>query len=59
MAKDWALLIYNADTGKVSTEIFTEVSASEARRDFNDCYRHGNWKILAVAEVPDPEKKGA
>lgn len=53
MLKTYIVLFVNAETGKVGHDLFTAATYSEARRDFNDCYRHATYQILAVVEKPE------
>jgi len=42
----------NERTGKVFTDAFYCTSEGAARRDFRDCYRHGDYTILSVQPEP-------
>ena len=51
--KTYAVTFLNLDNRKVSVDCFTNKSESGAVSDFKDCYRHGNYKVLSVVEVPE------
>lgn len=51
--KSFAVVFQNTDNKKVSVDIFTAKSATEARGDFKECYRHGNYKIISTTEIPE------
>mgnify|MGYP003586345747 CR=1 FL=1 len=52
MLKDWAVTFIDTDTRKVDVACFTAANAKAASIDFRDCYRHGMYTILGVAEIP-------
>lgn len=51
--KSYAVTFLNLENRKVSVDTFTTKSESGAVSDFKDCYRHGNYKVLAVTEIPE------
>ena len=53
MYKNFAVLYQNMDTKRINNATFCCRSESEARHDFHECYRHGNYRILAVVEIPE------
>lgn len=53
MYKNYAVLFQNTETKKVSNYTFYARSEREARHDFREVFRHGDYLILAVAEIPD------
>lgn len=53
MYKSFAVVYQNLDTKKVNSDTFHARSEAGARHDFHKCYRHGNYRILAVIEIPD------
>lgn len=53
MYKNYAVVYQNVDTKKINLTSFYSRSESEARHDFHECYRHANYRILAVAEIPE------
>ena len=58
MIKTWAIVYQNERSKKVGMDRFSASSEAGARNDFNECYRHGNYKILAVVEIPEYETRG-
>lgn len=53
MYKNYAVMYQNMETKKVNSATFYSRSDIEARHDFRECYRHGNYRILAVVEIPE------
>lgn len=53
MYREFAVVYQNMETKKVNSATFCSRSEIEARRDFRECYRHGEYRILAVVEIPD------
>ena len=53
MYKNYAVVYQNLDTKKVNSDTFYARSEAEARHDFHECYRHGDYRILAVVEIPE------
>lgn len=53
MYKKYALVFQNTDNKKVRMDVFMGKSEGEAKHTFHECYRHGNYKILSVAEIPE------
>lgn len=53
MYKSYAVVFQNTDSKRARMDVFMGKSESEARRSFFECYRHGNYKILSVTEIPD------
>lgn len=51
MYKDYAVTFLNLDTNKVGVDCFAGKNKTEAVKDFKDCYRHGNYKVLSVVET--------
>lgn len=39
-------VFFKSESGKIHFDNFTASSPSEARHDFKECYRHGNYTIL-------------
>lgn len=54
--KTYAVTFLNLDNRKVLVDCFTTKSEVGAVSDFKDCYRHGNYKVLSVVEVPEKSK---
>ena len=59
MIKSYAVVFQNQRTGKVGMDIFSDGSESMVRKDFHDCYRHGNYTILSVTEIPETKSQAA
>ena len=53
MYKNYAVVYQNMETKRVNSATFYSRSVAEARHDFRECYRHGNYRILAVVEIPE------
>lgn len=53
MYKGFAVLYQNLDTKKINNDTFCARTELDAKRYFRECYRHGNYHILAVVEIPD------
>ena len=53
MYKSYAVLYQNIDTKRISNTSFYSRSETEARHDFFECYRHANYRILSVVEIPE------
>ena len=53
MYKNYVIVFQNIDTKKLRMDTFTAKSEANARTVFNECYRHGNLRILSVAEIPE------
>lgn len=51
--KNYVLIVLAENTKRVFTTVFTCNSEYEAQRDFKACYRHGEYTILSVTEIPD------
>lgn len=41
-------VFFKNESGKIFWDAFDTSTAGEARRDFKDCYRYGNYTILKV-----------
>ena len=52
MIKTWDVVYQNEKSKKVGMDVFSNSSEIGVRHDFKECYRHGNYKILAVVEIP-------
>ena len=48
----YAIVFQNETTGKVGMDKFNGPTEGSARRDFRDCYRHENYRILSVVGIP-------
>lgn len=59
MIKNYAVVFQNQRDGKVGMDIFSDGSEGMVKKDFFDCYRHGNYKILSVTEIPEVKKQAA
>lgn len=57
MYKTFAVMFMNKENRKIVHDTFYCRNENEARHDFRECYRHGDYKILAVAEVPEIVKE--
>lgn len=55
MMKTWAVVYQNEKSKKVGMDLFSNSTEVGARHDFRECYRHGNYKILAIVEIPEQE----
>lgn len=55
MYKTYAVVFQNQRTGRVLVDTFPGQNEGEARRNFRECYRHDNYRVLATVEVPDIE----
>lgn len=53
MYKYFALMWMNMVTKDIKCLKVYSRSEHEAIRDFRECYRHGNYKILSVVEIPE------
>ena len=53
MYKNYAVVYQNVDTKKVNFTVLCSRSELEAKHDFRECYRHANYRILSVAEIPE------
>jgi hypothetical protein len=53
MCKSYAVVFQNKRSGKVGMDKFTAISSGAARKDFFDCYRHENYSVLSVTEIPE------
>lgn len=53
MYKHYAVVYQNVKTEKVNSDTFYARSEAEARHDFRECYRHGEYTILDVIEMTD------
>ncbi len=42
---------FSRENGTVGTDRFAAATEGQARKDFNECYRHGNYKILSVEPI--------
>ena len=56
MLKNYAVVYQNQRSGKVGMDIFTSGSPEAAKKDFFDCYRHENYAVLSVTEIPEIDK---
>lgn len=53
MYKSYVLVFQNTDTKKLKMDTVAAKSEAGAKTALLECYRHGNYKILSVAEIPD------
>ena len=53
MYKTYAVMFMNLENRKIIHDTFYCRNESEATYAFRECYRHGDYVILAVAEVPE------
>lgn len=53
MYKDYAVVYQNLETKRVNSATLPARTESEARHAFRECYRHGDYRILAVVEIPE------
>lgn len=53
MYKTYAVMFMNTETRRIGHDTFTSRNKNEALHDFRECYRHGDYKILAVVEIPE------
>lgn len=53
MYKNYAVVFQNMATKKVNSVTVYSRTESAARHDFNEIYRHGDYRILAVVEIPE------
>lgn len=53
MFKTYAIMFISSESKRPRCDTMCARSAAEARRYFHECYRHGNYTILAVAEMPE------
>ena len=51
--KNYAVTYLCLTNKRVFVEVVTAGSVGEARRDFNEIFRHGNNVILSVVGVPE------
>ena len=57
MYKTFAVMFMNQRSRKIGHDTFYCRNESEARHAFCECWRHGDYLILAVAEVPENVKE--
>ena len=57
MVQSWAVTFLDNKTKRVRVDTFGACTAGEARRSFNECYRHGDYTILSAVPVPGTELK--
>ena len=57
MYKTFAVMFMNLENKKIVHDTFYCRNESEARHAFRECWRHGDYLILAVAEVPENVKE--
>ena len=55
MVRNYAVTFYDKDSKEVRVDTFTDNCAVEAKKSFEACYRHGNYTVLSVVEVPGSE----
>lgn len=55
MVRDYAVTFYDKDTKRVRVDTFSDNCAAEAKKSFEACYRHGNYQVLSVVEIPGSE----
>lgn len=48
MSKEYVVTVLSLDTNKIFTDVFMATSEGGTRHSFNECYRHGNYKILSA-----------
>ena len=53
--RTYMILFQNVETKRLAVDTFMGKTESEARKSFKECYRHGNYKLLTVDELPDEE----
>lgn len=52
-------VFFKSESGKIHFDNFTAISPSEARHDFKECYRHGNYTILETLTADELRNKYA
>ena len=52
-------VFFKSESGKIHFDNFTAISPSEARHDFKECYRHGNYTILETLTAEELAEKYA
>ena len=57
MYRSYAVVYQNLETKKVNSDTFHSRSEAEARHDFHECYRHGDYRSLAVVESPEDDEQ--
>ena len=57
MYRSYAVVYQNLETKRVNSATFCSRSEAEARHDFHECYRHGDYRILAVVEIPEDDEQ--
>jgi len=55
MIKSYAVVFLNEKTWKTKMDIFSEISTGAARHAFRECYRHGNYRVLSIVEIPEKQ----
>ena len=50
---NYIVTAYNKDTNKAFCAVVTACNAKEAKHDFHEIYRHGNYLILSATQLPE------
>lgn len=50
-------IFFKNESGKIFFDAFDASTPAEARRDFFECYRHGNYTILEVLTNKELKEK--
>lgn len=53
MYNSYVVVFRSNGNKKINTDTFYARSASEARKDFAECYRHGEYVIIGVLKIPE------
>lgn len=53
MTYDYIVTAHNKDTNKAFCTVITARNAREVKHDFHEIYRHGNYLILSVTQLPE------
>lgn len=48
MQSEYVVTFLSLDTNKIFIDCFMATGEADARHCFNECYRHGNYKILST-----------
>lgn len=51
MYMEYAVTFLSLNANRVGVDCFIAKNKAEAVKDFKDCYRHGNYKVLSVVET--------
>lgn len=50
-------VFFKSESGKIHFDNFTSRTHAEARHDFRECYRHGNYTIIETLTIDELRSK--